>query len=203
MKYTAAILALAAAVSAQSLSDIPTCAQPCIDDARTKETSCSATDYKCICDNIDKLTAAGTSCVLSSCGADVALNKVLPAIQAFCTAVENGGGATSEPASSSSPASTSEPAQSTSAPASSSSAAASTPAGSSSAAGYPTEGSTSAPVTVTQSSYPGTTAVPTYGGNNGTATPTTSATLIPTAGAAIAGSMGGFAMLALGAMAAF
>lgn len=50
MKYTAAILALAAAVvSAQSLSDIPTCAQPCIDDARTKETSCSATDYKCIC----------------------------------------------------------------------------------------------------------------------------------------------------------
>ncbi|KAI8951205.1 hypothetical protein F4801DRAFT_546001 [Xylaria longipes] len=201
MKYIVSALALAAAVSAQSLSDIPTCAQPCIDDARTKETSCGADDYKCICDNIDKLQAAATSCVLSACGADTALSQVLPAVQAFCTAVENGGGATSEPTSAPTSEPTSEPntSESTAVPTSES-----TPAPTSEPTGYPTEAPTSQSTVVvtSQSSYPGTTQAPTFPGANATSTisPTQS---IPTAGAAVAGSIGGFAMLVLGALAAF
>ncbi|KAI1749696.1 hypothetical protein F4782DRAFT_533134 [Xylaria castorea] len=212
MKYTVAALALAVAVSAQSLSDIPACALPCIDDARTKDTTCGADDYKCICDNINTLQTDATTCVLSSCGADTALNQVLPAVSKFCAAVESGGGATSTPTSTptseptSTPTSeptstpTSEPtSESTSGPTSES-----TAASTSEATGYPTEMSTSqSTVTVTsQSSYPGTTMAPTFPGANATTTisPTQS---VPTAGAAVAGSIGGFAMLVLGALAAF
>ncbi|KAI0551160.1 hypothetical protein F4679DRAFT_182902 [Xylaria curta] len=200
MKYTVAALALAAAVSAQSLSDIPACALPCIDDARTKETTCGADDYKCICDNIDKLQTAATSCVLSSCGADTALNQVLPAVQKFCAAVESGGGATSEP--SSTP--TSEPSSTPTSGPTSQPTSESTASPTSEPTGYPTELPTSqSTATVTsQSSYPGTTLAPTNPGGNTTAT--TSATQsIPTAGAAVVGSIGGFAMLVLGALAAF
>ncbi|KAI1746098.1 hypothetical protein F4680DRAFT_10486 [Xylaria scruposa] len=207
MKYTVAALALAAAVSAQSITDIPACALPCIDDARTKNTNCSADDYKCICDNIDKLQTAATSCVLTDCGADVALNQVLPAVSKFCAAVESGGGATSTPSSTPTSEPTSTPtAQPTSTPTSeptSQQTSESTANPTSEPTGYPTELPTSqSTVTVTsQSSYPGTTLAPT-GGN--TTAPTTSATQsIPTAGAAVVGSIGGFAMLVLGALAAF
>ncbi|TGJ83194.1 hypothetical protein E0Z10_g5572 [Xylaria hypoxylon] len=186
MKYTVAALAFAAAaVSAQSLSDIPECAVPCIDDARTKGTNCAVDDYKCICSNIEALTAAATPCVLSACGAEIALNDLLPAVQTFCDAVNNGGGETPAPTSET----TSEPtSESTVEPTE-----------------YPTEvsssSSVSAPVT-TESSSSEPTLAPTFGGGNATAT-TSSSPLIPTAGAAIAGSIGGFAMVALGALAAF
>ncbi|TRX93204.1 hypothetical protein FHL15_005783 [Xylaria flabelliformis] len=197
MKYTVAALAFAAAVSAQSLSDVPACALPCIDDARTKDTTCGADDYKCICDNITKLQTDATSCVLSACGADTALNQVLPAVQKFCAAVESGGGATSEPSSTPSSTPTSEP---TSMPTSES-----TASPTSEPTGYPTELPTSSQSTVTvtsQSSYPGTTSAPTNPGGNTTAT-TSPTQSIPTAGAAVAGSIGSFAMLVLGALAAF
>lgn len=90
MKYAFAAAALVAVASAQSLSDIPSCAVPCIDDARTSATSCSKDDYACICKNQEALTAAATTCVLSDCGADKALNEVLPAVKAFCEKVEAG-----------------------------------------------------------------------------------------------------------------
>ncbi|KAF2973119.1 hypothetical protein GQX73_g257 [Xylaria multiplex] len=178
MKYAVAALAfVAATVSAQSLSDIPECATPCIDDARTSETSCAADDYQCICSNIDALTAAATSCVLDACGSETALNEVLPAVQSFCEAVSNGGGATSTPVS--------EPTSE------------STPAPTSEATSEPTATQTEEPTEV-----PSTTVAPTFTGGNATATtPVTS--LVPTAGAAVAGSIGGFAMMALGALAAF
>ncbi|KAI0196814.1 hypothetical protein EV127DRAFT_88918 [Xylaria flabelliformis] len=204
MKYTVAALALAAAVSAQSLSDIPACALPCIDDARTKDTTCGADDYKCICDNINKLQTDATSCVLSSCGADTALNQVLPAVQKFCAAVESGGGATSEPSSTPSSTPTSEPTSTPTSAPTSQPTSESTASPTSEPTGYPTELPTSqSTVTVTsQSSYPGTTLAPTNPGGNTTAT--TSATQsIPTAGAAVAGSIGSLAMLVLGALAAF
>ncbi|OTB02540.1 hypothetical protein M426DRAFT_264337 [Hypoxylon sp. CI-4A] len=91
MKFTSTLtLALVTTISAQSLSDIPQCAVPCIDDARTSSTNCSANDYACICINKDALTSAATSCVLESCGADVATSRVLPAVNAFCEAVQSG-----------------------------------------------------------------------------------------------------------------
>ncbi|KAI1190289.1 hypothetical protein F5B17DRAFT_107198 [Nemania serpens] len=202
MKYTIAALAFAAAaVSAQSLSDIPQCALPCIDDARTKNTSCAADDFKCICDNVNTLTTAATSCVLGACGADAAVNEVIPAVQKFCADVESGGGSsastsgptsqptsesTSESASESTSASTSEPTSEVTSELTSQS----------------TAGSTSAATITSQSSYPGTTTTPTYVGGNATATASATST-IPTAGAAIASYMGGLAMAILGALAAF
>ncbi|KAI1312912.1 hypothetical protein F5Y03DRAFT_339688 [Xylaria venustula] len=215
MKYAVAVLAFAAStVSAQSLSDIPQCAISCINDAITKATTCATTDYKCICANSDALTTQATPCVLSACGADVALQQVLPAVQAFCSAVNSGGGSTSETTSeaTSTAASTSAstPASTpTSAPASTTavvSTAESTVASTSEPTGYPTEVSTSSGVSVpvtSQSSYPGTTLLPTsFGGGNATSIPSATSA-IPTAGAAVAGSIGGLAMMALGALAAF
>jgi len=93
MKYTFATAALVATVAAQSLSDIPTCAQPCIASAVTSGTTCDVTDYKCICDNQSALTTAASACVISACGSQIA--DVLTAVTAFCAAVE------AEPASSS------------------------------------------------------------------------------------------------------
>ncbi|GAP92784.1 putative cfem-domain-containing protein [Rosellinia necatrix] len=222
MKYAVAALALAAAVSAQSISDIPACALPCIDDARTKQTDCAADDYKCICDNIDSLTATATPCVLSACGADTAINEVLPAVQKFCAAVEAGGEPTSEPTSGPTSEPTSEPTSGpTSEPTSTPTAEpTSTPTAepTSEPTGEPTQEPTSTPTAEptseptqeptgypTATSAPATTLSPTYGGGNGTATPTATPTMspIPTAAAAIVGSIGSFAMLALGALAAF
>ncbi|KAI0536176.1 hypothetical protein GGR58DRAFT_405861 [Xylaria digitata] len=177
MKYTITALAfVAAAVSAQSLSDIPECATSCINDARTSETNCAADDYACICRNIDALTAAATTCVLDACGPETALNEVLPAVQNFCEAVSNGGGETSTPVS--------EPTSE------------STPAPTSESTSEPTATQTEEPTEV-----PSTTLAPTFSGGNATAT-TSVTSLVPTAGAAIAGSIGGFAMVALGALAA-
>ncbi|KAI1377049.1 hypothetical protein F4677DRAFT_417283 [Hypoxylon crocopeplum] len=90
MKYIVSAVVLAALASTQSLSDIPQCALPCIDDARTSSTNCAADDYACICRNEDALTAAATGCVISACGASVAAGQVLPAVDAFCNAVESG-----------------------------------------------------------------------------------------------------------------
>ncbi|KAI0199470.1 hypothetical protein F4808DRAFT_461791 [Astrocystis sublimbata] len=204
MKYSVAVVALAAAVTAQSLNDIPSCALPCIDDARTSQTNCAADDYKCICDNIDQLTGTATPCVLKGCGADTALNKVLPAVQTFCSAVEAGGsgGASSSEGSegsSSAPASTSEAtsAESTAEPTSSSESA---PASSSSVG---TITSSVVQTVTSQTLIATTTAAPSSSagaGSNGTAT-ASSTSPIPTAGAAVAGSMGGLVMLALGAFA--
>ncbi|KAJ3568139.1 hypothetical protein NPX13_g6524 [Xylaria arbuscula] len=186
MKYAVATLAyFFAAASAQSLSDIPACALPCIDDARTKATDCAADDYQCICSHVEALSTAATECVLGECGQDVAIQQVLPAVTAFCQAVNNGGGETPEPTSE--PASTSEPtSETTSVP---------------TVTATSTEVSSSSSASVPVTSSPGSTLTPTFGGGNATATASTSS-LIPTAGAAIVNSMGPFAMVVLGALAA-
>ncbi|EGO61626.1 hypothetical protein NEUTE1DRAFT_28401, partial [Neurospora tetrasperma FGSC 2508] len=87
MKYSAvALAAFVAIASAQDISVIPSCALPCVDDAATKVCT-SKTDYKCICENKDSLVSTATSCVISKCGATVALNDVLPATEKFCQEV--------------------------------------------------------------------------------------------------------------------
>ncbi|KAK7959539.1 uncharacterized protein PG986_004393 [Apiospora aurea] len=116
MKYAFTAVALIAAVSAQDMSGIPACAVPCIQSAAAT-TSCSATDYKCICNDVDAIQGAASSCVMDKCGATVAVCKshtplpptplfrvnaptqttnnlllaaiaqVLPAVKDFCTKV--------------------------------------------------------------------------------------------------------------------
>lgn len=90
MKYSFAVAALVAVVSAQSIGDVPACAVTCIDNARSSATSCSQEDVACICKNQAALTAAGTPCVLEKCGAEKALNEVLPAVKAICANVAEG-----------------------------------------------------------------------------------------------------------------
>ena len=90
MKYAFAAAALVAVASAQSLSDIPGCAVPCIDEARASATTCSQMDFACICKSEEALTAAATTCVLKGCGAEKALNEVLPAVKTFCEKVAEG-----------------------------------------------------------------------------------------------------------------
>ncbi|KAK1240471.1 hypothetical protein MKX07_004499 [Trichoderma sp. CBMAI-0711] len=92
MKTAFVALALAALASAQTRADIPSCALPCLDDAVKANTKCSTTDYACICKNFDAVQGAATGCVISKCGTDVAINKVLPATQALCAANSGGSG---------------------------------------------------------------------------------------------------------------
>lgn len=68
-------LSLAALATAQSLDSLPSCAKECLTDAVAKSTSCSPTDLACVCKNFEAIQGAATGCVLSSCGADVALSK--------------------------------------------------------------------------------------------------------------------------------
>ncbi|KAF5714010.1 extracellular membrane CFEM domain-containing protein [Fusarium mundagurra] len=89
MKYSFAIAALATAVSAQSLADVPKCAIPCLDDAITSKTDCKTTDLTCVCKSFDDVRSAATSCVITKCGSDVAINEVLPATEKLCS---SGGG---------------------------------------------------------------------------------------------------------------
>ncbi|KAK7426625.1 hypothetical protein QQZ08_006803 [Neonectria magnoliae] len=98
MKYAFVALALAAAARAQSRDDIPKCALDCLDEGIESETSCSTTDYACVCKDFSKVQTAATSCVIDACGADVAVNDVLPAVQALCKAIESGGGGESSAA---------------------------------------------------------------------------------------------------------
>lgn len=76
MKYsTVALAAFVAVASAQAdISIIPECARPCIEAAISKSSKCGATDYKCICNNVDEVVAGATTCVLEECGNAVAIS---------------------------------------------------------------------------------------------------------------------------------
>ncbi|KAL7897171.1 hypothetical protein HDV63DRAFT_87711 [Trichoderma sp. SZMC 28014] len=88
MKFTLVLATFVAAVYGQTVGDIPPCAVPCIESAITSATTCSATDFVCACQtaNFNAIQAASLSCVITACGADVAINQVLPAVQALCAA---------------------------------------------------------------------------------------------------------------------
>ncbi|KAL6856303.1 hypothetical protein J3F83DRAFT_752947 [Trichoderma novae-zelandiae] len=103
MKTAFVALALAALAQAQTRADIPSCALPCLDAAVKANTKCSTTDYACICKSFDAVQAQATTCVISKCGTDVAINKVLPATQALCTA-NSGSGSGSSAAAGTTPA---------------------------------------------------------------------------------------------------
>lgn len=190
MKYsTVALAAFVAVASAQAdISIIPECARPCIEEAISKSSKCEATDYKCICTNVDDVVTGATTCVLEECGNAVAVNEVLPATEKFCKAVLAGGDTETTVSSAPAPAS-SAPAES-SAPTSEASSEVPVTTSSTPASDYPT-----ASVTLTKSVVTSSEAQPT---TSGTAAPSTTSPV--TAGAAsVAGSLG---LLFLGAVAA-
>lgn len=78
MKYAFVAIALAAAVHAQTIDDVPECAIPCLDDAIASETDCATDDYPCVCENFDAIQGVATSCVISECGAETALSMLTP-----------------------------------------------------------------------------------------------------------------------------
>ncbi|KAK1237343.1 hypothetical protein MKX08_002968 [Trichoderma sp. CBMAI-0020] len=198
---TVLAVAFAALAQAQTRADIPSCALPCLDDAVKANTKCDTSDYACICKDFSAVQTAATSCVISKCGADVAINKVLPATQALCA--NPGSGSGSSAAASSSAAATSAAqtsaaqtsAAQTSAPASSAPAS-SAPVSSAPASSAPasTAAGTGVSTTVITSVTPVGTGVP-PAGNRTTTGPTSAPT---NAGSAL---LPGLAMLALGALA--
>ncbi|KAM0739622.1 hypothetical protein ACQRIT_004806 [Beauveria bassiana] len=161
MKY-AVVAALFALAAAQTREDIPSCATTCLDDAVKSGTSCSTTDYACICPHVTELSGSASGCVIQSCGADVAVGKVLPAVQALCAA--QGTAAASTSGSSASVTSTTP----------------SSGSGSASATSATPSVTTSVPVTTSWTSIPcDTTLVPQTPINN-----QTTSTTVPIAGAA-------------------
>ncbi|UNI21647.1 hypothetical protein JDV02_007620 [Purpureocillium takamizusanense] len=84
--FAVVAVALATLAAAQSLSDIPSCALPCLDDAVKASTSCETTDIPCVCKDMEKVQGAAAGCILSKCGQDKALNEVLPAAKKLCSA---------------------------------------------------------------------------------------------------------------------
>lgn len=69
MQFSAVILALAAAVTAQET--ITACggkAQQCIEDAIAGSDACEEGDIACACQNIDEIQQEATPCVIEACG---------------------------------------------------------------------------------------------------------------------------------------
>ncbi|KPM37834.1 hypothetical protein AK830_g8741 [Neonectria ditissima] len=199
MKYAFVALALAATARAQSRDDIPKCALDCLDKGIESETSCSTTDYTCVCKNFSKVQAVATSCVIDACGADVAVNDVLPAVQALCKAIASGGGESSAAETSAAEETTSAAAETTSAAAETTSSAA---AETTSAAAEPTTTSSAVEETTTLIEETTTAAAPPAATPNATTPGTAEPTETTVTGAAAAlGSIGGLAMLVLAAFA--
>lgn len=186
MKYALVALALAAAARAQTRDDIPECAIPCIDDAITSETDCETTDFACACANIESIQGAATGCVLSECGAEVALGEVLPAIEALCAAIgdeEPTEAPTEEPTEAPTEAPTEEPTEA------------------------PTEEPTAAPLPeptdepITPSVTPTVIQPPPTPAPTTPGSPTEEPTTVPTGAAAALGPMGAIAIAAFGLLA--
>ena len=185
MKYAFAAVALAALARAQGLADIPTCAQPCLESAIKDNTSCEVSDLACVCKNFDSLQGDAQSCVLEKCGAEKALNEVLPAASKLCENPPSGGSS----GSSSSAAAESSAAPETSAAPESSAAPEPTPVP------LPSPESTVAPGTSKPAETETKVVAPPADETGSEPTP------VPTAGAAMVGSMGTLAMVVLGALA--
>jgi len=194
MKYAFVAVALAALARAQTLGDIPSCALPCIDDAISSESKCKTTDFACICkkDTFSAIQGASTSCVIEKCGADTALNKVLPATEALCKAQGSGGDSTTTE-------STPETTTTESTPSTTEEATTSAEA-STSAAATTVSSVVETTVAVTTSTWATTVAPTATPPTNGTV-PTTTGSVVPTGAAAVFGPAGGLAMLGLAALA--
>ncbi|KYK57153.1 hypothetical protein DCS_04160 [Drechmeria coniospora] len=186
MKFTAvATVAMAALVSA---ADIPDCAKPCILDAAKAPTTNCEGNYACICKNIEAVRPLATGCVIKACSDKIA--QVLKGIEDVCKEALSAPPAASGPASSAAATGVASTSVAASVPASSPASKPSTPQASATATHA---------ATAVSSVDCSTTLAPSVTPHKNTTVPTTSA--IVTAGAAGLASVGGLAMLALGALA--
>ncbi|KAK3935879.1 hypothetical protein QBC46DRAFT_421103 [Diplogelasinospora grovesii] len=210
MKYFTVLTTLLAAAMAQDISIIPACAQPCIIAAVGNATTCQVTDFKCICANKAALITAATPCVLDKCGLDVATGQVLPATDKFCSEVAAGGSGSSASSTSTTSSasavstSTAVVVPTSSASASSASSASSAVSSTATATATSTATASASSSSVASTTVTGVVVVPSGTGSSSSSTRTAStATSVVTAGAAHVGaSVGGLAMLILGAAAA-
>jgi hypothetical protein len=83
MKYTTTILALVAAVAAQSIADLPSCSLSCVLQG-VQGTGCSTTDFACSCQKADVLTPIVTPCVQSACPDAADQAKVISTLEGIC-----------------------------------------------------------------------------------------------------------------------
>jgi len=81
---TLALLTISGLAVAQTdANGIPSCAVDAVNSATQSVCGC-ITDYTCACENQTKIQGLSTSAVIASCGADVAVQQVLPAAEALC-----------------------------------------------------------------------------------------------------------------------
>lgn len=78
MKFSLAILAFAAAASAQEIIACDGKAQPCIEDAIANSGVCEAGDYVCACENMDAIQVDAAPCVIEACGGAAEARKSCP-----------------------------------------------------------------------------------------------------------------------------
>ncbi|KAJ1326212.1 CFEM domain-containing protein [Microdochium nivale] len=87
---TLAFTLFAGAVAAQSIQElvasVPKCAQPCIEKA-AEQVGCKKDDVACQCNKADELTAAGTTCVATSCTNVADLTSTLEISTEICVKV--------------------------------------------------------------------------------------------------------------------
>jgi hypothetical protein len=71
MKNLVVIIAIVAAVQAQSIDDIPPCVRDCLKNSIKKVTpQCGESDFYCVCPKFDAIRGDAAGCVLGACGAD-------------------------------------------------------------------------------------------------------------------------------------
>ncbi|EOD46636.1 hypothetical protein BKCO1_300092 [Neofusicoccum parvum] len=72
MKFFSAITIAALAAFAAAASDMPPCAQSCV-EKYAPEVGCSADDTACQCAHQEELQEKGVKCVLNSCSSEDAM----------------------------------------------------------------------------------------------------------------------------------
>ncbi|KAF9873675.1 CFEM domain-containing protein [Colletotrichum karsti] len=216
MQFSIATIVAVAGLVAAQIDGIPQCAVTCLNNAAASA-KCTAGDLSCLCSpaNYQAVVVAGGPCIVSSCGADVATNQVLPAAGRLCAAVVGGGGPASTVASvvSSARASISSAVQSaasvaasvSSRVASASSARASASASRASVSAAISSRVSQATAALTSAAAPGTRTVAVTNvvtSRNGTATATSTVTPVSVNGASVQGPVGVLAVLAVAVFAA-
>lgn len=96
MKFSLALLAFAAAASAQ-VTGCNGKAQACIDKAIADSGVCKAGDKVCGCENQDAIQKAATPCVLEACDTVADALAVAEEAKAACAALGDGGETPAEP----------------------------------------------------------------------------------------------------------
>lgn len=85
MKFSIATLTLAAATSAQVITQCGGKAQVCLDEATVAASDCNVGDWACGCQpaNMAAIRAAATDCVVAACGGLIPARTLIPLLQSL------------------------------------------------------------------------------------------------------------------------